>query len=122
MALAWNGSREAKRALDDGLTFLKAAAEVAIVVANEEATRAIDRNQTDALRRHLARHGVLAQVIRTDSGRRGAGEAIIEQCESFGAELLVMGAFGHSRAAEMIMGGATRTVLARTRIPTLLSH
>ena len=122
VALAWNGSREAKRALDDGLIFLKTAVEVAIVVADEESTRSIDRNQTEALRRHLARHGVHAQVIRTDAGRRGAGEALIEQSTSFGADLLVMGAFGHSRAAELIVGGATRTVLTRSRIPTLLSH
>jgi nucleotide-binding universal stress UspA family protein len=122
VVLAWNGSREAKRAMDDGLVFLKAAAQVAIVVATEDSTRSVDRAHTDALTRHLARHGVHPQVIRSEAGDRGAGDVLVEQCASFGADLLIMGAFGHSRTAELIMGGATRTALARTRIPTLLSH
>jgi nucleotide-binding universal stress UspA family protein len=122
VVLAWNGSREAKRAMDDGLMFLKAAAEAAVVVAKEESTRSVDRAQTDALTRHLARHGVHAQVICSETGRRGAGGVLIEQCASFGADLLIMGAFGHSRAAELIMGGATRTALTQAKISTLLSH
>jgi nucleotide-binding universal stress UspA family protein len=122
VALAWNGSREAKRAMDDGLVFLKRASEVAVVVAKEEATRFVDRAQTDALIRHLARHGVHASLLSTEAHGRGAGEVLIEQCAAFGAELMVMGAFGHSRAAELILGGATRTVLRRAATPTLLSH
>ena len=122
VALAWNGSRESKRAMDDGLPFLRAADEVAIVVVKEDSTRSVDRAQTDALTRHLAHHGVHAQVIRSEARGRAAGEVILEQCAAFGADLLVIGAFGHSRAAELIMGGATRTVLTRAQIPTLLSH
>jgi nucleotide-binding universal stress UspA family protein len=122
VVLAWNGSREAKRAMDDGLLFLKAAAETAVVVAKEESTRSVDRAQTDALTRHLARHGVHAQVISSEVRGRGAGDVLIEQCAAFGADLLIMGAFGHSRAAELILGGATRTALTRAMIPTLLSH
>ncbi len=122
VVLAWNGSREAKRAMDDGLVFLRAAADVAIVVASEESTRSVDRAQTDALTRHLTRHGVDAQVIFSAGRGRGAGDVLIEQCALFGADLLIMGAFGHSRAAELIMGGATRAALTRATIPTLLSH
>jgi nucleotide-binding universal stress UspA family protein len=120
--LAWNGAREAKRAMADGLCFLRAASQVAVVVAREEATRSIGQIETDALVRHLARHSVHAEVQVSEALGRGAGDALVERCAAFRADLLVMGAFGRPRAAQLQLGGATRTILARAAIPTLLSH
>ena len=70
----------------------------------------------------LARHGVQAETLWQERAGKPAGEALLEHCRAFGADLLVMRAFGHSRAAETVLGGATRTILASAEIPTLLSH
>lgn len=120
--LAWNGSRESARALRDGLDFLKAAASVVVVIASEEGTRWMGSEHMAGLVRHLARHGVQAEVVQAPASHRGAGDAILRQCEAFGADLLIAGAYGHSRAAETILGGATQTFLSRAKLPVLLSH
>ena len=122
VALAWNGSRESARALRDGLDFLRAAASVVVIVAAEDGTSSIDALQTDGLIRHLARHGVQADLVRAAVGHRGAGDAILRECEAMGADLLIAGAYGHSRAAETILGGATQRFLSRASLPVLLSH
>ncbi|HTX50321.1 MAG TPA: universal stress protein [Caulobacteraceae bacterium] len=122
VALAWNGSRESARALHDGLDLLRAAASVVVVVAAEESTRWVDTVQTDGLIRHLARHGVQAELVHTPVGYGGAGVAILTACEAQGVDLLIAGAYGHSRAAETILGGATQSFLSRATLPVLLSH
>jgi nucleotide-binding universal stress UspA family protein len=121
--LAWNGTREAKRAMVDALPFLKRAAAVAVLVVREDAKPWLgSAAQTEALTRHLARHGVQAEKLLPAQTGRSAGDALLEHCRAYGADLLVMGAFGHSRAAETILGGATRTILTSAEIPVLLSH
>ncbi len=122
VVLAWNGSREAKRALADAMPFLKQAAAVAVVIAGEETTRWIDDAAAQGLIRLLDRHGVSAALLRAAGDRAQAGNVLLDQCDAFGADLLVMGAYGHSRAAETILGGATRTILSDARLPVLLSH
>ena len=117
--LAWNGSREAKRALDDGLLFLRRAERVRLLVMNGEAD---DPAAGETVRRHLARHGVEAEFAHVRLSNEDDGSALLRQCALFGADLLVMGAYGHSRTAELILGGATRTVLAEARLPVLMSH
>jgi nucleotide-binding universal stress UspA family protein len=121
IVLAWNGSREAKRAMDDALPFLKAASDVVVVTIDDDETRRVEASESEALVRHLARHGVGAEALRRPASK-GAGEVLMDACEAAGADLLVMGAYGRSRAAEFILGGATRTILSHARTPTLLSH
>ncbi len=116
--LAWNGSREAKRALDDGLVFLKRARAVEVVVADEPG-RPVGAPQTQALLAHLARHGVQASLCRTPRSDGRPAEALRRRCEAFGADLLIMGAFTHSRTVEMIFGGVTRSMLSDPPIPVL---
>ena len=119
VVVAWNGSREAKRAVDDALVFLRSARDVRILAVGEAAT---PETATAAdLRHHLARHGIAASEAHRDR-RRGVGETILAACEEFGAGLLVMGAYGRSRMSEALLGGATQTVLTKARIPVLLSH
>jgi len=122
IVLAWNGSAQARRALDDSLLFLKRALAVTVVIAAEEPTAWIDGPQSDAVLRHLAHHGVQADVLRVamDAGR--AGEALLRASADCRADLLVMGAYSHTRAVEMILGGATRTVLSHSANPVLLSR
>ncbi len=122
VAMAWNGSREAARAMRDGMAFLAAASDVIVIVAAEEKTAWIDQASTDRLLTHLARHGVHPELVRVASQPRLVGQALIAQCKSFRADLLVMGAFGHSRASETILGGATQTMLERAPCAVLMSH
>jgi nucleotide-binding universal stress UspA family protein len=120
--LAWNGTREAKRAMDDALPFLKRASAVRVVIAREDATRWIGPSQVAALARHLARHGIEADVIRSEGRERAAADVLETERQAFGADLLVMGAFSRSRASERILGGATHTLIGRASVPVLLSH
>jgi nucleotide-binding universal stress UspA family protein len=116
---AWNGSREAKRALDDGLEFLKAAKHVGLLVVDGGAD---ELAPAEAVLRHLARHGIEASLERVCKAHEDDGSVLLGQCDRFDADLLVMGAYGHSRATELILGGATRTVLAEASLPVLMSH
>ena len=71
---------------------------------------------------HLARHGVKARVETTVSGRIGAGNALLSWASDIGAGLLVMGAYGHTRIRELLLGGATRTILQSMTLPVLMAH
>ncbi len=71
---------------------------------------------------HLARHGVKAQAERTVSAGIPIGELLLSRAADLGADLLVMGAYGHSRVRELLLGGATRSILASMTIPVLMSH
>ncbi|MDR3512984.1 MAG: universal stress protein [Caulobacteraceae bacterium] len=119
VVLAWNGRREAKRALDDSLTFMKAAARVTVVIADGEASAEAD---PAPLMRHLGRHGISAGLERFHAVSEDAGSVLLRACVALDADLLVMGAYGHSRSAELVLGGATRTVLAEAPLPVLMSH
>jgi nucleotide-binding universal stress UspA family protein len=113
--VAWNGSREAARALKDALPFLVSADTVTLVAAGEAAGRSLDA-ATALLKRHAAPVRVL-QV--TPGGSTGA--ALLDAAAAESADLLVMGAYGHSRLREIVLGGATREVLRRAGLPVLFS-
>lgn len=70
---------------------------------------------------YLARHGVAVDVV-VEHAPDGAGEALLARAESEEASLLVAGAFGHSRYREWVLGGVTRDLLQRARVPVLFSH
>lgn len=122
IVVAWNGSAQAKRALEDALALLKRAAAVQLVIIESEATAWVDEGEAEALLHHLARHGVDAQLRRLGKPHHDAGEVLLEACREFDADLLVMGAYSHSRGAEAILGGATRTVLSHAPIAVLMSR
>ncbi len=115
--IAWNGSGQARHALGEGMMFLEQAKTVRLV------TIGCDPGQAgiDDILRHLAAHGVDAGFERV-TNRKDAGEALLERCVKFGADLMIMGAYAHAPASEMILGGATRTVLREARIPVLMAH
>jgi nucleotide-binding universal stress UspA family protein len=118
--IGWDASREAARAIHDALPFLRAAETVTVLT--------VDKGLDDAripgadIAVHLARHGVTAQVENTVSAGVGIGEVLLSRASDLGADLLVMGAYGHSRVRELIVGGATRTVLGSMTLPVLMSH
>lgn len=119
VALGWNRSREARRAIGDAMNLLKEAGDVTVVVVGAQA----DADPIDeALVRLLLRHGVNARLRPVACTDRRVDQALVDEAAAIGADLLVMGAFGHSRAAETILGGATRTVLSGAPLPVLLSR
>ncbi len=119
IVVGWDGGREAARAAFDALPLLKAAKKVRVIHigAHKDAKR-------DAPGAHLAealaRHGVKAEMLTTEG--HDAGHALLRCADDCSAGLIVMGAYGHSRLAEFIFGGATRFVLGRLNRPVLMSH
>ena len=113
--VGWNGSREAARAAHDALPFLVVAEEVTVVALGEPGTASVE--QAAAM---LGRHGVHAKPY-TEKSTHDAGERLLALAEAREADLLVMGAYGRARLRELILGGATRDVLASTTLPLLLS-
>lgn len=118
--VAWNDSREAARAVHDALPFLRrASAAVVVAVDPSPATEA----SAERLVAHLARHGVTASFRRLAAGGGVDVGAVLLNClADESAELLVMGAYGHSRMRELVLGGATRTVFRQMTAPVLMSH
>lgn len=115
--IAWNGSREAARAVRDALPLLKAADSVDIIAVDPpEGTGGMD------LARSLGRHGIKVEVRERLSGGAEVGGLLLEEVRTSGADLLVMGAYGHSRVREWVLGGATEDVLELGTVPALLSH
>ena len=128
--VSWDGGREAARALQLALPLLKDADQVSIAVF--EVTSA-EHTVADALaadpRPWLARHGVKASLAvhaidhqRRLSRRHEVGERLLSLAAEVDADLLVMGAYGHSRFRESLLGGVTKTVLELTSLPVLMSH
>lgn len=122
VVVAWNASRAAQRALVDSLSVVREAAAVSVLIVDEPNGRPVTPEQEAQLLRWLSRHGVRARVVRRPAGPGGPGSAILHECADLGAGLLVMGAYGRSRAAEAVFGGVTRTVLHEARMPVFLSR
>ncbi len=121
--VGWDASREATRAINDAMPLLVGAEAVTILAVDPPDGPAGHGDIPGAdIALHLARHGVKAAIERTVSAGIGAGNALLSRAGDLGADLLVMGAYGHSRAHELLLGGATRTVLASTTLPVLMAH
>jgi nucleotide-binding universal stress UspA family protein len=120
IVVGWNRSKQAKRALSDAMFLLKRAEEVALVVVGEEPDPCSANAET--MQGVLTQHGVNARVRYAMADDRGVGQALTNEAEAFEADLIVMGAFGHSRASELILGGATRELITPGRLPVFMSH
>jgi nucleotide-binding universal stress UspA family protein len=121
VVVAWDFSRPAARAVADALPLLEKAKHVFVVTVTNE--KLIDTKRSGAeLAKHLARHGVDVTLDAADAAGRSIGHTLSTYVESRDADLLVMGAYGHSRIRDFILGGATRSMLSRPPIPVFLSH
>ncbi len=115
--IAWTRTREAARAVHDALPILRRASSVTILTCRSSRER-----PGEVIRAYLLRHGVMAEV-RADFGDNDEpGEVILDHAQDRSADLVVMGAYGHSRLRELVLGGTTAYVLSRTTIPVLMSH
>lgn len=120
---AWDGSREAARALNDAIPLLQRAKEVSLVVIDPE--KLVDRVGAVPgadIGAHLARHGIKVTVKTLQSGGLDPGDVLLSTAADEGADLLVMGGYGHSRLRELILGGTTKNILEHMTIPVLFSH
>jgi nucleotide-binding universal stress UspA family protein len=119
--IGWNASREATRALTDALPLLARAAEVNVVAFNPQGAPHGEVPGAD-IALFLARHGVKVNVSHERGTDIDAGNLLLSRAADMDVDLLVMGAYGHSRMQELILGGATRTILQSMTIPVLMSH
>ena len=117
--IAWNGKREATRAVHDALPFLIQADSVNIVSVN--ASKDLDIPCAD-MAEHLARHGVPIETEKAYAHNNAVGEQLLSLATTYSADMLVMGAYGHSRFRELVLGGTTHTILDKMTIPVLMSH
>jgi len=121
--VAWNATRESIRAVADALPLLVKAEAVEVLVVDHQRHPAGHSQEPGAdIARHLARHGVHVEVRRLSSGGKNVGHLLLSQAAAFGADLVVMGAYGHSHLREWMFGGVTRTVLYEAGLPVLMSR
>ncbi|WER50371.1 universal stress protein [Cupriavidus sp. WKF15] len=121
--VAWNGSREATRALHDALPMIGGA--TARVLCAQTAAQEARPDATPVAHavRVLERHGVTVEVEHGSSGSDlTIGELLLSRAADFDADLIVMGAYGHGRMRELVLGGVTRTLLSLMTVPVLFSH
>ena len=119
--VAWDFSRAATRAMADAMPILEKAKRVCVLTVTKE--KAIDtRRSGPELAKHLARHGVDVVLDEVEAKGRGIGDVLEAHVEYRNADLLVMGAYGHSRLREFVLGGATKSMLTRPPSPIFLSH
>ncbi len=122
VVLAWNQSDEALMAARAALPLLKSAAEVDITIIDPPAHSPERSDPGGMLSQYLARHGVHAEVSVLAKTLPRTSEVISRHARDVNADLIVMGAYGHSRFREAILGGATRNMLEMAEVPVFMAH
>lgn len=121
--VAWDGSREASRALNDALPLLAHAEAVTVLyVGTGEASLQRARPSLDRVVRHLERHGLTAQAEESVRGAIAVSDVLLSRAADLGADLIVTGAYHHSQLRETLMGGISRELLEHMTVPVLMSH
>ncbi len=121
VAVAWDFSRPAARAVADALPILQQAETVRAVTVSHE--KSIDTTRSsEQLAAHLLMHGVKVELDVVDAQGRPIGDVLEEYSSARNIDLLIMGAYGHSRIRDFVLGGATKSMLKKPPVPLLLSH
>jgi nucleotide-binding universal stress UspA family protein len=118
--LCWDGSHCAARAASDAMPFFKRAKTVEVVIVAEHGKS--DEAPGADIAQHLARHGLPVEVKQIVAPNAKPADVLLSHAADSGADFLVMGAFGHSRLREFVLGGVTRSLLEAMTIPALMSH
>jgi nucleotide-binding universal stress UspA family protein len=121
--IGWNASREATRAISDAMPLLARADSVELLVIDPDPR--LERHGPapgQDMARYLARHEVKVDVRVTESTARSTALTLLSRAKEFRSDLLVMGAYGHSRLTEFVFGGVTRTALWEAELPVLMSR
>lgn len=119
--VAWDGSRTAARAVGEAMPLLHRAKNVDVVTVTGEKDMADEIPGAD-LARHLARHDLNVEVNDVPTGSLDVASALLSYAADNAIDFIVMGAYGHSRLREFVLGGATRGMLEAMTVPTLMSH
>jgi len=122
IAIAWDASVSATRAVVSAIPLLQRADNVDVLVFNPEVEGDVHGEQPGAdIALYLARHGIKVNVTRQKT-RVDIGNALLSSIVDLASDMLVMGGYGHSRFREILLGGVTRTVLESMTVPVLMSH
>lgn len=120
IAIAWNGRAEAARTISAAIGLIRAADHVDVLTAETEHTPA---TAAERMMEYLAAHDVKARAhVFPKHWNRSVGESVLEKCHELGSDLLVMGAYAHTRWHDVIFGGVTNHVLRHAELPTLMAH
>jgi nucleotide-binding universal stress UspA family protein len=119
--VAWNAGREATRALTDAIPMLREAQEVHVIAFNPAGAEHGEVPGAD-IGLYLARHGIKVNVSQQTADDVDVGNQLLSRAADLDIDLIVMGAYGHSRMKELILGGVTRTILESMTVPVLMSH
>jgi len=122
--VGWNGTREGARAVHDALALLEPGARVTVLTVQKGHVGETEIHKPgEALAEHLVRHGFAATAARSVSDRSiSDSDALLNFASDLGADLLVTGAYGHSRVREIILGGVSNALLDHATLPVLMSH
>jgi nucleotide-binding universal stress UspA family protein len=120
IGIAWDGSRLAARAVREAAAFLTRAQAITIISINESKTP--ENPSAAELAAYLARHGLTSEIERLSADRADIQPSILSIAADTGVDLIVMGAYGHSRLQERLLGGVTRGMLESMTVPTLMTH
>lgn len=120
VVLGWNASREARRAIADSLPLLIAAQSVSVVVVDFDDSHGETPGADVAL--YLSRHGAKVEVEHTQSAGHSVAEVLQMAAKRHNSDLLVVGAYSHSRPRQTLFGGVTRSLLSNVTVPLLIAH
>jgi nucleotide-binding universal stress UspA family protein len=120
--VGWNARREAIRAVADARPLLGRADAIEVLVVDLQRHTGHGQEPGADIARHLAHHGAQVEVQRLSSRGEDVGHLLLSQAAAFGADLVVMGAYGHSHLREWVFGGVTRVVLREAGVPVLMSR
>lgn len=121
--IAWNATRQAVRAVHDALPLLERANSVVVLSVNPPAGKGGDGDIPSAdICLHLSRHGINAEADHVEAHDIDVGNMLLSRAFDMGVDLIVMGAYGHSRLRELVLGGATRHLIEHMTVPVLMSH
>ena len=119
VVIAWNGSTETARTIAFALPFLKQASKVVVLSIKNFA---VPGPSGADVARHLGYTDIEASAISADMAKRSPGEAMLHEAMALGADLMIKGAYTHSRLRQMIFGGATNHILSNTELPVFMAH
>lgn len=119
--VAWSNTRESARALSEAIPFLRDATTVGLVTVEtaDGGDRPEDRPN---IAPHLSRHRINSEIRSVEAAGRSVSEVLLSEAHKMNAGLIVMGAYGHSRFREWVLGGTTREIIAGSDIPILIAH
>jgi len=122
IVIGWNATREARHAVADAMAFLVAAESVTVLLIDPEEHWGHGQEPGADVALYLTRHGAPVAVEKLATRGSSVAEALLGYVEQHAADLLVLGAYSHARVRELLLGGVTRTLLARMPVPVLISR